>query len=245
MAAAGKDLLRLALALCTCVLLGCGSGPAAGRDDRTADTARVELVITRSDREGQLVLSGSHDYVRERGSVTVKLEGTEDAETDTPTEVRYFGERFYREMPWAGRTYWVSETEESGIGHLDQVIVPFVGGELDPRAALRVILDAGNEEQLGQEELRGAATTHYRVRLEPDDVRRELDGRPLDEAAGPLTTEVWGDDAKRLRRIRLIEETATLTYDFFDFGVEVDVERPPEEKIVTAAEFDRITKVGR
>lgn len=223
-------------------LVGCGSGQAADGDGGTPDTARVELVMTRSDRDGRLVMSGSYDYRLRQGSVNVKFEGIEDAETDPPTEVRFFGDRFYSKTAWLGNTYWVSDTEESGVGHIDQVVVPFAGGELDPQEALRVILARGKPEALGREDLRGASTTHYRVRLEPMDVSRELKGRPLDVEAGPLAADVWADDTERLRRIRIVEEESTLTYDFFDFGVDVDVERPPSDQVLTPGEFDRMTE---
>jgi hypothetical protein len=243
-AAAGKDVLRgLGSALFFALaLVGCGSGPAADSDGGSSDTARVELVITRSDREGRFVMSGSYDYRQRQGSVNVKLEDTDDADTDPPTEVRFFGERFYSKTPWLGKTYWVSDTEDPGVGHIDQVVVPFAGGEVDPKEALRVILASDKPEELGREDLLGAETTHYRVRLEPKDVSTELNGRPLDLEAGPLAAEIWADDTERLRRIRIVEEEATLTYDFFEFGVEVDVERPPDDQIVTPAEFDRITE---
>jgi hypothetical protein len=240
-AAAGKEVLSgLAVAL-ACVLAACGSESATG-EDRTADTARVELVITRSDREGRLVLSGAYDYRRRQGSVTAKLEGTEGADTDTPDEIRFFGDRFYREMAWEGKTYWVLDAEDHGIGHLEQVVVPFPGGELDPKEALRVILGRGKPDELGREDLRDTSTTHYRVRLEPKDVSSELGGRPIDVEAGTLEAEVWGDDADRVRRIRIADQDATLTYEFFEFGVDVGVERPPEDQVVTPAEFDRITE---
>ena len=187
-------------------------------------------------------MSGAYDYRRREGSVTAELEGTEDADTDTPTEVRFFGDRFYSEMPWEGKTYWVFDTEDRGIGHLDQVVVPFPGGELDPKEALRAILARGNPDELEREDLRGTSTTRYRVRLEPKDVSSELGGRPIDVEAGQLEAEVWGDDADRLRRIRIADQDATLTYEFFDFGVDVDVERPPQDQVVTPAEFDRITE---
>jgi len=223
------------------MLSSCGSETASG-EDRTADTAQVELVITSTDREGRLVMSGAYDYRRRQGSVTIKLEGTENAETDAPSEVRFFGDLFYSEMPWEGKTYWVADTEERGIGHLDQVVVPFAGGEIDPEHALRVILGRATPNELGREDLRGVSTAHYRVRLEPKDVSSELGGRPIDVEAGPLEAEVWADDADRLRRLRFAEQDATLTYDFFDFGVDVEVERPPEDQVVAPAEFDRITE---
>jgi hypothetical protein len=242
-ATAGKDLLsRVGVAVCLLfVLPGCGSGADTGEDGDTADTARFELVMTRTDRPGRLVLKGSYDYAREQGSLTSKLEGTEGAGTDIPSEVRFFGDRYYSESAWEGKTYWVADEDDLGIGYPAEVIVPFPGADVDPKASLELILGAGEEQERGQEEIRGTATTHYLVRLDPADLSRELDGRPLDPEAGPFPVDVWADDAGRVRRIRMVEEeTSTLVYDFFDFGVSVDVERPPADQVVTQAEFDRL-----
>lgn len=243
MAAAREDLLRpLGIAfVLLLVAAGCGSTP-GGSDDEAADTSRFELVITRTDRDGRLLIRGSHDYARRQGFETASLVGTEAAETDIPTNVRFFGDRQYAEEEFKGRTYWVVHEDEHGTGYPTEAIVPFPGSELDPREALELILAAGAEEERGANDVRGVATTHYHVRIDPKDLRRELGGRPLDLAGGPFVVDVWADDAARVRRIRLIEEdVATLTYEFFDFGVDVDVERPPAASVVTEAEFDKLT----
>jgi hypothetical protein len=222
---------------------GCGSDASARDEGDTADTARYELVVTRTDKEGRLVLSGSYDYVRRQGTMAVKLEGTQDAGADAPTEARYFGDRHYVGQEHEGRLYWVVEQEEDGVGYPDEEIVPGPGSDVDPKEALRVILAAGEEEELGREEVRGAETTHYRVELDPKDLSRELGGRALDEAAGRLTADVWADEANRVRRIRILEEdTSRLTYEFWDFGTEVDVERPPADQVLTPREFDCLTE---
>lgn len=220
---------------------GCGSESAAMDEGETADTARFELVITRTGREGRLVMSGSYDYVRREGALTGKLEGTKDADTDVPTEVRFFGDRAYIEMEHEDKSYWTVDEDDTGIGYPDEAIIPSPEGELDPKEALRVILAAGDEQERGREEVRGDSTTHYRVKLAPKDVSRELGGRRLDAEAGPFTADVWADDAGRVRRIR-IDEDGTLTYEFFDFGVEVDVDRPTADEVITQAEFDKLTE---
>jgi hypothetical protein len=218
---------------------GCGSDASARDEGDTADTARYELVVTRTDKEGRLVLNGSYDYVRRQGTMAVKLEGTDDAGTDSPTEASYFGDRYYVEQEHEGKLYWVVEREEDGVGYPDEEIVPGPESDVDPKEALRVILAAGHEQERGREEVRGAETTHYRVELHPQDLTRELGGKSLDDAGGPFTADVWADDANRVRRIRTVEEeTATLTYEFWDFGTEVEVERPPADRVLTQREFD-------
>lgn len=235
MAAAGKDVLtRVGIALClACLVVGCGSDAAAPADDDAADTARVELVITRSDRDGELAMRGIYDYRRREGSVTMTLEGTADAGSDTPTEVRFFGDRYYSQYRDEGRNYWIVDDEGVGIGYPAEVIVPFPEGDTDPKESLQRIFAAGDEDELGTEEVRDVETIHYRVTLEPKRLSKVV-GRPLDLAGGPFSVDVWADDARRVRRIRIVEEeVATLTYEFYDFGVEVDVQRPPDDEVVT------------
>jgi hypothetical protein len=234
-AAAGKKVLsRVGVALClACVVVGCGSDAAVPADDGTADTARVELVITRTDREGMLAMRGIYDYRRREGSVTTTLEGTADAGSDTPTEVRFFGDRYYSQYPGEGRTYWIVDGEGIGIGYPAEVIVPFPEGDVDPKESLERMFAAGDEVEVGKDEVREVETTHYRVMLEPKRLSKVV-GRPLDLADGPFSVDVWADDARRVRRIRIVEEeVATLTYEFYDFGVAVDVRRPPEDEVVT------------
>jgi hypothetical protein len=217
---------------------GCGSESTSTNTDETAATAQFELLITRDDKQGRLVLRGRYDYVRRQGFLTTKLEDTDDSATDVPTEVRFFGERSYAEMTYEGKTYWKVDQADAGVGYPDEAIIPFPGGEVDARESLRLILAAGDEQKRGREEVRGADTTRYRVELDPEDVSRELGGRPFDQAVGRFEADVWADDAERVRRIRIHETEGTLTYDFYDFGVAVDVERPPEEQVLSQKEFD-------
>ena len=240
MAAAGAQVLIAASVL---VLAGCGSGATARSEDATADTARLELVITRGGREGRLALRGIYDYRRRQGSLTTTLEGKAGATADTPTEVRFFGDRQYSEFESDGTTYWVAGSEGIGIGYPAAAIVPFPEGDADPKESLDRILAAGEEVELGRDEVRGAETTHYRVQVEPKRLSTKV-GRPLDLAGGPFSVDVWADDAERVRRLRVVEDeaAATLTYEFFDFGVDVDVERPSADQIVTPEELDRISE---
>jgi hypothetical protein len=245
-AAARTDVLtRVGLALgVVCALVACGSDAAAPGDDGSADTARIELVITRSDQDGRLAMRGSYDYRRRRGSVTTELEGAADGGSDTPTEVRFIGDRYYSEYQGEGRTYWVVDTEGIGIGYPAEAIVPLPEGDADPKQSLERMFAAGDEVELAQDDVRGAATMHYRVKLEPRRLSQEV-GRPLDMEGGAFSVDVWADEAARVRRIRIIEDDiATLTYEFFDFGVDVDVERPPDDQIVTQEEFDRLPGDG-
>jgi hypothetical protein len=251
-AAAGKDLLsRLVLAcLPLFALAGCGSA-SAPTEDGAADTWRFELVITRTDREGRLVMSGSFDHARATGTLTAKLFGTEAADTDVPTEVRFIGDRYFTQEEFEGKTYWVEEKSEPAV-YPNEAIVPFPESGLDPKQALELIRASGDKlQQLGQADVRGTQTTHYRIEVDPERLREHLPpGRRLaqgdPEQDRPFPVEFWADDAERLRRIQIHEgivggDSGTLTYEFFDFGVGVDVDRPPSDQIVSRVEFEELS----
>jgi hypothetical protein len=120
----------------------------------------------------------------------------------------------------------------------------------DPRQAL-AYLDAvsGKVDEVGEEEVRGAETTRYRMTVDlekvaerssaqREDIRRAIEQSGVRE----LPTEVWVDDEGLVRRMRLTYEDMQfapgqrgdmeLTMELFDFGVEVDVEPPPANQVV-------------
>jgi hypothetical protein len=75
-----------------------------------------------------------------------------------------------------------------------------------------------------------------------EDVVRRWDSRFV-------PVEIWIDDESRLRRItieqREHEEDAnpatTTTVELFDYGVEVDVQPPPSEELISEEQFDKLT----
>jgi hypothetical protein len=124
---------------------------------------------------------------------------------------------------------------------------------------LRGVSEDGIEE-IGEEDVRGTETTHYRAEIDVDKVVEQLrdadisdDARELAEKGleqfegGTIPTDVWIDDDGRARRqdveMRLRVEGETLDVrtrvEMFDFGVEVDVEAPPADEVVDISELLR------
>ena len=129
----------------------------------------------------------------------------------------------------------------------------FSGG--DPAATLdRLRQEGATIEEVGQEDVRGVATTRHRFSFDHD----AAPGTSVDEA-GPLDDhalagEAWIDDDGRLRRVTTstsdgsplgqddaggtaTEPSVTTTTEFFDFGTAVDVSPPPAEATVDASEL--------
>lgn len=98
-------------------------------------------------------------------------------------------------------------------------------------------------EDLGEEDVRGTTTTHYRTRL---DVAKVLDTIPdgqrtataelLSTMTEDIPVEVWLDDEDRPRRQRMQFTTPTtsmmITVEAFDFGTDVTIELPPADQVV-------------
>jgi hypothetical protein len=238
---------------------GCGSasGSGGGAEPASAETSRIEVVMTRTDKEGRMVMKGLLDYGRDVGEIRVELEGAAKEipmageKGEQGDELRIFERTSYAEWKVQGREYWVSATEEPST-YPNEMIVPFPGtSDLDPRQAVSVILDAGEHVAApAEDEVRGVPTTHYHVMVDPKKLARVLPGEERPNSDDPtqadgFPVEVWTDDEERARRIRIRDEmtgedSMTLTYEFFDFGVKVDVRRPPEDEVISHEQLDRM-----
>jgi hypothetical protein len=99
--------------------------------------------------------------------------------------------------------------------------------------------------EVGEEDLNGVATTHYRAEIDIDKLVADRVQKLTDASYKPI--DVWVDDEGRVRRVKLdftskVDPTAAarthsvLTVDFSDFGTEVDVQVPPARQVVEATD---------
>ena len=143
------------------------------------------------------------------------------------------------------------------LGQLSQL------GQNDPSQSLRYLRAvSGDTKRFGTERVRGVPTTRYRATIDlrkypsivaPDQrARARASVDRLIELSGTrsVPTEVWVDDRRTVRRLRqsyAMKATpgsaqrarTTQTIEFFDFGVEVDVEPPPREEVVDFTDLTR------
>jgi hypothetical protein len=121
----------------------------------------------------------------------------------------------------------------------------------DPSQSLDLLRAASSDfREVGEEEIRGVQTTHYEgtVDLEkvaeqvPEDARESY--RRLMEQSGQreIPMEVWIDEDGLTRRVHYEQTlgdgtTMDLTQEYFDFGVEVDVEPPPDEDVLDISDL--------
>jgi hypothetical protein len=132
------------------------------------------------------------------------------------------------------------------------------GNQADPMRSLLWLTALGPElTEVGEEEVRGAATTHYRAVV---DLRRLREQAPSGEEAEwgayvdmlgerlgveAIPVEVWVDGDGLIRRLRhelafTVEGTSTaVTTELFDFGVAVDARAPSPGQVAAVGDLIR------
>jgi hypothetical protein len=165
---------------------------------------------------------------------------------------------FASELP-EGKTWVKLDTKDGlkttqglGLSGLDD----FTNG--DPRELLDVLESVSGEvETVGTEELRGTPTTHYRAtvdlteldRFTPKSGGQDL-GDMIDKALeqtglSEMPFDVWLDDEGLIRKVaanlsieppgQSEKAEAGLSFELFDYGLEVDVTPPPADQVADAS----------
>ena len=186
------------------------------------------------------VAEGEVDFRSGDGSMRVRYQ--------TPTEPGYL---LYEVMVVDGVTFLQPPGMEAASGSWVMSEGPALLAPLDlsasPESFIELLSHASDDfEIVGEEEVRGIATTHYRVEIAGDrlfetilgtsaDKTGESDG-PSSISGDPVTVDVWLDGEGLLRRetfeIPLGSEPRRFSLEIFDYGVEVDVEAPPPDKVI-------------
>ena len=129
--------------------------------------------------------------------------------------------------------------EQTGLG-----AGPAGLGSGDPTEVLASLgKTAGDVEEVGQESVRGAETTHYRTTVDLTGIQ----GAQKQGVGTTIPTEVWVGEDGLVRRLRQqvpfsnAGQTGEVrfTLEYFDFGVEESIEPPPEDDVVSAEQAFR------
>lgn len=202
--------------------------------------------------------NGVLDFVRDRARIVYDMSEVPGVPPDGLMEIRVLDARAYVRPPAglesefglpAGKTWLLVDT--SGFLGDSGLFGPMSGTH--PEVMLRYFRAASVDvEEVGTRRLRAAETTRYRARLDLerladqglDDLRateaeraavlRRLGG--LEREIGPsIPTTVDVDEQGRLRRLAMEIESdeggGLMAYEFYDFGVAVDVAPPPLAEI--------------
>jgi hypothetical protein len=271
-AAEGAHLLiRVAFVLLlAAALTACGGTSRGNLEDSAeataAETSRFEMNFEIVDpevegREFEFRAEGVFDYPNKRGLMTVDGELPFLGDDANPVEFRLIGRTSYTRWVIKGKSYWVKdEGDPAESDDPVELLVPFPGGPTRPTDVLARAVPASDErETVGTEAIRGIEATHYRLRVDLEKLVKQLP--PSDRPEGDVESswgqrfvpvEIWIDDESRLRRITIGRSAKkengtgkeTTTVELFDYGVEVDVEAPPAEELISQEELDKLTGDG-
>ena len=251
--------MRWALLLVAAGLLaGCGANdPTASEDvsaaaERTASVGSSRISIVGDEGEERMTGEGAIDYDRRRGQITIEYEPAEG--NPLPGEMLFVGDMLYMPTSIFGMAIdevdakklkpWMSADLAGEKPTLDTLLFPFPF--IDPTRLLNAFEEvSGDVESLGPKEVRGVDTEGYRLSI---DLRRVIEEAPAahrealleeleSETRKTQPVEIWIDEDGFARRLFLADEEEEVTVDFYDFGVEVDVEAPPADQVESADDF--------
>ena len=216
-----QAVVRLAVVLVAMpfVLLagGCGGfdnepnlAKAVERTEATG-SSRVEIRVVglEGGQTEQLSCEGAVSYARKRYRFMcdeVDLGRTESIGIDSFVYNRLGSDRRWQKIP----------TDDDPLLHFS------------PETFLALLRDASEKtERLGEVDVRGVPTVHYRLTV---DRKALVVGARTGET---VSVEVWLDDDGLIRRIWVEDDTGVVAvrFEFYDFGVDVDIEAPPADRV--------------
>ncbi len=260
-------LLLPLLALAAAGLTSCGedeasaaelirSAPAALEE---AGTMRMEMTMAFAGQE--IEAEGAFDVAAQTGTMTMSLPAPVDGEI----EMIFDGTTYYMSTEAFGPAapdgaQWVridlEELAELGGTGIDLEALTGAGSNnpTDALAGLEAVSEDGVEE-LGTEEIRGVATTHYSATLDMEETfeqaQEQLEASGVDDAIideeqfdrfiqsfgdDPIETEIWLDGDGLVRRnvmdMSVEGQSITMTMEMFDYGEPVDIQIPAEDETV-------------
>jgi hypothetical protein len=183
---------------------------AAERTQATGSSRlEVRAVLTDSGRQFALSCEGNADYDRKHLKLACNGEiGDMIALGDTAYfKSAAFGVR-------SDKTWIKTPLDETDSIH-----------NFSPEKLLAMLRDASLQtDQVGEEAVRDVSTVRYRLTVHCE--KAQL-GCPGDTAP----VDVWVDDEGLVRRIELEDDGSPTTIEFFDFGIEVEIEAPPADEV--------------
>ena len=223
----------------------------AGAKTQAEQSARISFSGTITGGGADGTISGEGEFSGRQGRMTMDMSGLAGGQIAGEMEMIFDELLIYMKFPseiMQGIKVDLAMMGEQDAFDLQQIMQ--LSGT-DPSQSLDLLRAAGTDfREVGEEDVRGVATTHYEgtVDLEkvaeqvPEEARESY--RRLMELSGQteIPMEVWIDEDGLTRRVRYEQTlgdgtTMDLTQEYFDFGVEVDVEPPPDEDVLDIADL--------
>lgn len=217
----------------------------------------VTVAVKSSGMSMSFAIKGAFDFARSRGILTVPAPiGMTELYIAPKAYIKYSGASASG-MPLPHGKSWIE---------VDTAKMPDSSGALGPLSATgnpRQLLTslagiAGSERRLGTGTVRGVPATEYQLNLDAGKTAAKV---PAIERAGvrkffkslgngSLAVDVWVDGQNLLRRIQLSlripggggllgisgKPRVTVTMDFYDYGVPVNVSAPPASQVFSMSQ---------
>ncbi|HVE47379.1 MAG TPA: hypothetical protein VNA57_11625 [Acidimicrobiales bacterium] len=240
------------------ILAGAPAETAAARTSKVALNVSVKGGAESVDFKGD----GAFDFKSQRGRLVLDLSSLGLAGAGGTTEIVFNADVVFMKLPFdlpqlqAKPWVRIDLTKLDELSGIDVSQLRQIQSN-DPTAALNYLRGAtDNVQVLGQEDVRGARTTHYKALIDLQKAAREVAPQYKDDitqiikqlGSDTIDSDVWLDDEGRLRKLQYqvdlskvdlpIQEgapppTGTLTavFELFDFGTDIAVADPPADQV--------------
>jgi hypothetical protein len=236
-----------------------------------AGTSGVSLELTMTgigDKPVTITGEGVQDSQQHRARFTFDLSGVGELSGGgvqlSEIELLLDGFTLYMNLPFleiAGLKPWV-EIDLQALAQEEGFDLGSLRGlsQTDPSQVLRYLQAASDDiEEVGEEDVRGVGTTRYRISIDVDKVaqlapveaRAAIEALLAESGLETIPAEVWIDGDGLVRRIGLAYEgmeftpgqkgDMTLRVELYDYGVEVEVQPPPAEQVMS---FQELLELG-
>jgi hypothetical protein len=233
-----KELILIALVP---LAVGCGAkesaadGSAGATED--AGSSRIEMTMSAPDDGLPYSATGAIDYARDRGEIVITSPSDTLEFPGGEMHDRFVGRTIYIGLTLQGELRWTKEVDD--LRGTDRFI-PGPGGPGPERLLDLLVKSSKKVENLGTDDIRGVPAKHYRAHLDT----KKLGGE-FTHYGNNVVIDAWIDEDGLVRRVRVPdggEGSGFTVADYFDYGVDVDVEAPPAEEIISDREFFKLVE---
>ena len=239
------------------------SSAAATQDAGSANMA-MDITMKGGPQAVTFTANGAFDFDSGRGAMTMNLGEMAAQMGMGDIEMRTDGTIMYMKMPaqMGAPTPWVKMDLESsltgqGLGGLGQF------SNNDPRRTLEMLRGVADVEEVGAEDVRGTATTHYKTTVDLETAVAKAQGdqkQALQQQLEMLGTsqvpmDLWIGEDGLLRRQEVTMDLSNvdpgaaspdqvptsmfMRMELFDFGTPVDVEPPPADQVTDMTDLQQ------
>lgn len=193
---------------------------------RAATTYRMVMDLTIAGQA--MTAQGEVDYSGNTPAMAMTLSG--GMAGGEGMELRLLDDIMYVKMPGAGGKFLAMDlTDEANLP-------PGMGGMLDQLDPNKTFAEFSKGltavSLLGEEEVDGVATRHYRLTIDPAKVESLRDPAIAGAMPKSLQTEVWLDDDNLMRQMKLdIPNSGGITARMSGYGEPVTIEKPAPNQI--------------